>query len=271
MQFYAWDGQHQVLARDAERGRNYRCPECLNFLRARSGPHRQPHFYHLQTHPLCRQHKKSLTHLQLQLHLQQILPPGESALERPFPKIGRIGDVVWETRKIVFEIQCSPMSLAEAKERCRDYNSAGFEIVWILHKNRFNRRNLSAAEAFLRESTCYFTDMDANGKGVIYDQFDLCLSSKRIFKGIPLKVDLSKPSSPPPFDDKLPSTIQNRLKNWPLYFRGDLLDKALQRADLRSIFEMEKRFFSPRTIPSTNIFLKIYKAIFHSMLEKVSK
>lgn len=269
MQFYAWDGKNQVFASEAQRGKNYRCPECLNPLRPRSGPHRQPHFYHLQKHPLCRQHKKSLTHLQIQLHLQQLLPSNESSLERPFPKIGRIGDVVWETRKIVFEIQCSPITLKEAQERCRDYRAAGFEIVWVLHKNRFNRRNLSAAEAFLRGSTCYFTDMDAKGNGEIFDQFDLCLGIKRVFKGISLKVDLSQPSLPPPFDKQWPETLQRRL-SWPLYFRGDLVDKAVQNADLRGISEMEKKFLSPPP-PAENLFLKIYRMIFYSMLEKVSK
>jgi competence protein CoiA len=211
MQLFALENQSPILACHAKKEKVYRCPECLNPLKVRGGPHRHTHFYHLKNHASCRQHQKSLTHLQVQWAVQSSLSE-EATLEEPFPQIGRIADVAWKSGKIIFEIQCSPISLEEVENRCRDYESLGFTCVWILHDRRFNRRKMSAAETFLRKRLCFFTDIDARGSGMIYDQQESCRGALRVFRGPPIQVDLKAPKKIEP----LLHTVQKRPQKFSL-------------------------------------------------------
>jgi len=212
MQFYGLEKERLVLVTNAEKGTDYRCPECLGQLRVRGGPHRQIHFYHLKRPALCRQHEKTLEHLQTQLRIQSILSVGEGILEKSFTAIGRIADVAWEKNKIIFEIQCSPISLEEVHNRCRDYEKLGYKLVWILHDRRFNCRKMSAAENYLRSRLCYFTNIDERGDGIIYDQLEELRGSRRFFRGPPLRVDVASP------------ILASEEK--PFHFLGDLIDRA---------------------------------------------
>lgn len=241
MQFYALDNGHPTLAAFAEKQKRYQCPECGNSVRVRGGPHRQIHFYHVQTTHLCRQHKKTLTHLEIQWLLQSFISQKEVVLEHRFPEIGRIADLYWAKEEIVFEIQCSPISLEEVKNRCHDYESLGITPIWILYDQRFNRRYCSAAEAFLRNRGCYFSD----GKGFFYDQLDLYQGAKRVYQGPRLSVYLNAPQRDPM-----------------LHFQGDRTARGLVLQDIfpttlhskqkKSVFQHVKR---------------IYKSFFHLLLE----
>jgi competence protein CoiA len=223
MQLIAWDQHGPIRAAHAEKHIDYCCPECGSLLRVRSGPHRQPHFYHLEANPACTQHRKSAEHLQAQLTLCALLPEGEGKLEHPFPSIGRIADVCWEERKIVFEIQYSPLPQEEAEARCTDYRSIGYEPVWILHDARFNKTKLSAAENYLRRSTCYFTNLTAHGEGIFYDQDDHCNGAIRIRKSPPLRVHLDQPKRVA--HENLADRLRKRYRHWTLHFTGDCLDR----------------------------------------------
>jgi competence protein CoiA len=275
MQLVALDCHTAVLAQDAERGKTYSCPECLNPVRLRKGIERQPHFYHLAKASFCKQQGKSLTHLQVQRHLQLHLPQGETVMEKPFPHIGRIADLFWERHRIVFEVQCSPLSLEEAKARCADYKQAGCTLVWILHRARFNQKKLSAAESFLRQFPCYFTTIDETGRGFIYDQFDICQSGRRLFRGPPLKIDASKPHPLLPLlDQNLPKAVLNRRS---LYFEGDLVDLMLKQENGAKMRELEERFaikhspFSPVPFSLAVCLKKSYLTLFHALLERASR
>jgi competence protein CoiA len=185
MQLYALDQGKPLFASDAEKGKSYQCPECNAPVRVRGGPSRQIHFYHPVLPKKCRQHEKSQEHIRLQWKLFELFGPSESQIECPFPTIGRIADVVWHPKKLIFEIQCSPIPLEEVQCRILDYNLAGYEVVWILHDKQFNKKNLSAAEHFLRNIPCYFTNIDKTGFGIVYDQFEVIKNYKRMFKGPP--------------------------------------------------------------------------------------
>jgi competence protein CoiA len=235
MQFYAFDGDELILASSAQKQKNYRCPECLNPLRIRGGPHRQIHFYHLKTTPLCRQHKKSLTHLQIQWAVKSLFSSNEVVLERPFPEVKRIADIFIEKYQMVIEIQCSPISAQEAEARNRDYRSLGLHPVWILYDKRYNRRHLSAAEHYLRQNPCYFT----NGQGLFYDQADLCRGFKRISRGVPLKILLNAPQ----FDPHL-------------HFSGDRIDRGIS-------LPIEK------PLQKLHFVKRLYRSFFHLLLENV--
>lgn len=148
---------------------------------------------------------KSVAHESIQRYLKKQISSLE--LEKRIGK--RRGDAVWEEKKIVFEIQLSPITLEEVQHRCHDYQSAGYQIVWILHSGIYNDRKASPAERFLRKShPTYFT----NGS-LIYDQLEVFRGRHRFFKGDPLPVQIASPCHP---------FIEVPQCKWPLHFVGDI-------------------------------------------------
>lgn len=230
MQLFALDSDKKlVFAEQAAKQCDYMCIECNQAVRVRGGPHRQTHYYHLvQSH--CRQSEKSMQHIQAQLYLFDLLPKDEVQLEMRFPQINRIADVVWTEKRLIFEIQCSPISASEVMERNSDYGAQGYQVVWILHDNRFNQWRLSAAEQFLRGAPYYFTNINAEGKGVIYDQFDITLNGLRKHMLFSLPVSLDQPLSFKNHKTTLlkpiPKAVQQRISSWPMGFKGDLVDSC---------------------------------------------
>src|SRR5581483_589437 len=231
MQLYALDGTSPVSSSSAEKGKNYLCPECKAQVRLRGGPSRQTHFYHYRPTKNCRQNQKSLEHLQMQLKLIDLIGCGEGHIECPFHEINRIADVAWHAKKIVFEVQCSPLSLEEAQTRTLDYQKTGYQILWILHDNQFNQQRLSAAESYLRTQFCYFTNINKIGEGIVYDQFEVLKRERRLFKGHPLAVSPVKILRLPKASlstEHFPKILLRRLLNWKSYAKGDLLDRLLK-------------------------------------------
>jgi Competence protein CoiA-like family len=231
MALYASDEDGYIFAADAEPGGSYRCLECSAPVKVRRGRDRTPHFYHLQSAPRCHLYSKSEDHLILQLQLQKALGCETAQIERPFFTVHRIADLLWEKEKIAFEIQCSSLETSEAKTRIIDYGKMGYQVVWLLDDRIFNRRSVRAAEEFLRGQTCYFFSFQRIGS-YFYDQMEIIIESKRLKKGFPLKVDITKPCAKPflewPVD--LPCRIQERISRSDRYFRGDLIYRAIQAA-----------------------------------------
>jgi competence protein CoiA len=226
VQLYAFDVENKIVsAAKAIKGTDYYCPECRSVLHRRGGIHRQDHFYHLESTSLCRQNGKGLEHLQTQLYFQQSLPPGECALERSFPTIARIADVYWEKEKLVFEVQCAPISSEEVLARTRDYNALGLTVVWVFHDVRYNKRRHSAAELALWSMPHYFTNIDAEGRGDIYDQLCLLQGGGRRWLSQRQNIDISHPRFFSPARELATSSpaMRNRIARH-LYFVDDALD-----------------------------------------------
>jgi competence protein CoiA len=290
MQLYAFDSQNQLtFAGRAHKQRDYLCPECKSTVRLRGGIHRQNHFYHLEGCRLCRQSGKSFEHLNVQLSFLEALPKGECFLEFPFPSINRIADVVWIEKKLVFEVQCSPISASEVRERNRDYASEGFRVIWILHDNRYNKPRLSGMEHVLHLEPHYFTNISKGGAGVIYDQFSVVQGGIRQKVLPPLPIDVSAPCS---FEGRKCGAIslqavQSRLSRWPIHFAGDLTESLLNANPNRREYIAEaegvERNYLPITSPLpvrgwrglTSIFYRFiarpYKLIFQLLLERSCK
>ncbi|GEM_PF-3584437 len=192
MQLFALTIENEVVAaNDALKKTEYSCMECGKPVRLRGGRHRQDHFYHLRPDPSCKQSQKSMRHLQVQLYLHRLLSDGEVALERRFPTISRIADVVWEDRKLVFEVQCSPITQQEVEARNRDYALLGYQVVWLLHERRFSGKQVSAAEQWLEDHPHYYTNFDEEGRGKIYDQLHLFRDGIRRYSTKQTTVNLS--------------------------------------------------------------------------------
>lgn len=249
MQLYGLDPEGKLIhARQAIRRTDYQCLECEQTVRLRGGPQRQPHFYHLDPTPFCRQHQKGAVHLQVQSYFLQHLPTGDCQLECSFPSIGRIADVAWHSQKMIFEIQCSPISAEEVLARNRDYQQMGWQVIWILHDQRYNQFRLSAAELALRSSPHFFTNMDHLGSGIIYDQFDICDRGLRLKRLSPLAIDICKPVLKQFTRDwkcclKL---AKERIASWNLFFSGDLITSIMQspeEAYWDQAIEIEKLFY----------------------------
>lgn len=227
MQLYALDSNNALIsASHAQRRTDYQCPECRGVIRLREGEMRQAHFYHLNPPSTCRQSGKSLTHLNIQHQIAAQLPEGECVLEFRFPEINRIADLFWEKERVVFEIQCSPMSKEEMLERTRNYRSIGCDIVWILHEKNYNHYRMSALEKAITPIPHYFSDMTPGGEGVLYDQWCLAKNGCRI-KALPkMEIHMNLPIRQTSETSIASPFLKARAKTWPLFFSGDLLDLA---------------------------------------------
>ncbi|MBA3721049.1 MAG: hypothetical protein H0W88_01440 [Parachlamydiaceae bacterium] len=291
MQIYALDESDKiVIAKTAKKHQDYYCTECRNRLRLRGGNHRQNHFFHIEPNRHCRLHGKGMVHIQVQQHLLELLPINECQLEYRFPQIKRIADVAWIQQKVIFEIQCSPITAEEIRNRNRDYQLLGWQVIWILHDKRYNQWRLSSAELALRNSPHYFTNMDSEGVGIIYDQFDLISYGIRKHKLKALQIDptyfhILHPSISNRRGIKL---IEHRLKHWSVHFRGDLIDVHDRREEeeyIHAAKELEKNWnksdvlVEKRSFVFSNYFkniiynwvLRPYKLLFQIILERMCR
>lgn len=232
---FATNSRGQLVdALHAHPSQRYLCRECGSPVALRGGTRKQRHFYHLHTTSKCHAAGKGALHLAIQQHLISTLPQDEASLEEHFPSINRISDVAWEPQKILFEVQCSPISQAEITSRNQDYHSLGYQVVWILHMNRYGKGTLSPAELALQHHPHYYTSLDTTGKGAIYQRIPL-LKNQQPHHWITLgPIDLSRPISlnPLSFHGDLHwelthnhnTSLQNHLNNWQ---RRERLRKAL--------------------------------------------
>lgn len=221
MQLYAFDENKKlVFVKQATKKKNYFCRECNSALRIRSGERTKPHFFHLAQNTHCSQSGKSLLHIHLQLYLQTLIPNAQ--LEKPFPEIKRIADVVVEDKKLIFEIQCSFITKEELEARNRDYASLGYTVIWILHEQTFNKNHLKAAERALLSRPFFYTNIDLEGRGTIFDR------SIRAIPSLSIELDQVKPFP----QDNVPSFFNARKKVWPFHFKGDLIDRHQEYLDL---------------------------------------
>lgn len=274
MQLYAFDEIESIIsAEHAVKQRDYICFECRGIVRLRSGAHRQKHFYHLKSENSCYLSGKSLTHIQVQMALYKLLP--NCVLEQRFPEINRIADVVWIKEKIIFEVQCSSIKGEEVIERNKNYGSLGYEVVWILHDQRYNRWRVTAAESVLRNCPHYFTNMNEDGEGIIYDQFDIILNGMRHHKQSPLPINVSTPLRTHGLSWGFKLT-RERFTNWAIRFDGDLTTLLVNDPYIVKAMEVEKSL-TPKKEPQTwrsivhKYLIRPYFILFQILLERACK
>jgi competence protein CoiA len=235
MQLFAWTEKQEIIeAANAERKKDYACMECGGLVRVRQGEFRRSHFYHYKEVPGCRQSSKSLEHLQTQIHLKEVLK-GTVHLEKRFESIGRIADVVWEDEKIIFEVQCSPILAQEVMERNRDYLACGYRVIWILHDIRYGGKRMTSAEHFLQRSPHYYTNIDKDGNGHIYDRL----------WGRPEKTAVEFTPMPIKRFSKVAAPLRLRASKWSFRLKGDLFERSFELADSHkeSILSRIKKFY----------------------------
>ena len=226
MALYAVDDDDLIYAGHAEAGKIYWCLDCFGPVKKRRSRHWLPHFYHLAASPQCRLYSKTEEHLLAQIQLQKLFPEGALQIERPFSPISRIADLCWESEKVVFEIQCSPIAEEEAAARMRDYRGAGYEVVWLLDDRRYNKKLGRPTEEYLRGVSTYYMTIK---QGIVYDQFEVFSEGQRVKKGKRMPIDLRKIRHMPnvSFSEELfPKQIAKM--RCARYFVGDRIHRALQ-------------------------------------------
>lgn len=230
MQLCARDGDTTVLSIYAQKGKNYTCPLCGSTLRLRGGRYTELHFFHINPKSSCKNAIKSAIHLQVQLRLKKIF--SDALLEYYFPEITRFADVVIPSKKLIFEVQCSPISLFEVRARQAAYAKTGFQLIWILHEKTFNKRQLSDSELYLRQHPSYFTNITSQGHGYIFDQFELTANVKRFYIGKKCPVDFRQTYY---FKENIlkdvPQALCTRIRSWPLFFKNDLIYRIWQNPE----------------------------------------
>lgn len=284
MQLYALDDEGRLTgAHQAYKQQNYICMECSSRVRLRSGTHRRYHFYHVEPERSCRLHQKGMIHLQVQAYLYACLPAGDCRLELRMPAIKRIADVAWLSKKIVFEIQYSSITAEEVQQRLNDYSREGWMVVWILHDHRFNHLRVTAAEQLLRAFPHYFTNMNSQGEGVIYDQFDVVHKGLRLHKMAPLPVDLTQPYAFEglAFSKHALRQVWQRSTQRKIFFAGDLCDEGLASSYLQQAKQKEELFYASHSLPKRvwrglrrslgKMFFSPYQALFRFLLERASR
>lgn len=229
MALYAVDDDDLIYAGHAERGKLYWCLDCFGPVKRRRGKSWLPHFYHLKASPQCRLYSKTEDHLLAQLQIQKLFPKGTLQIERPFIKVNRVADLCWEREKIVFEIQCSPLTEKEAEMRILDYCSIGYDVVWLLDDKRYNKRVVRPAEDYLRRHSTYYMSIRNGLTSECYDQFEIFANGRRVRKGKRRPIDLRNIRRVPKINfnkDLFPKQIIQL--ECVKYFHGDRMHRALQ-------------------------------------------
>lgn len=170
--------------------------------------------------------------------------PG-AKLETSFPKINRIADVVYFPKKIIFEVQCSPISLQEVQKRNRDYASLGYTVIWVLHDRHYNKGVLSPAELYLRKNLSYYTSITPFGHGFFYDQLEFFQGNKRIYRGKPHNLKNFLPQTLKKIPRPFPKSLQEKLSKLPLYLQGDVTDTLIITKGGKVAKQLERTFSSP--------------------------
>ncbi len=240
--FYAEDAENKLIcAEQAKKNTPYFCPYCKKPTRLRLSKHARPHYFHLN--PACGSAPKSKPHIAIQNELLQRIGEDKLQLEQAFPRIGRIADACWEEKKIVFEVQCSSISEEEYLQRNEDYESLAYYSIWIWHEDLkipFKRE----------ERTHYYSDIDSDGKGSIFDKVSDHSSS------FDIKIEELYENK---LRQKLPEALVTR-QSWKYFAKGDLL--------YLKIFE-GKDLLPPPPKTAWNNFKKNLKSQIHSYLREL--
>ena len=233
VQLYAHDlDGHRIFVECAQKGHDYLCHECGRLVRLRGGLYRQLHFYHMDDGGACRLHEKTIEHVMTQRLLQSAI--ADTELEVRFCEIGRVADAVCWSKKLVFEVQVSPIRQEEVASRIQDYKRAGFDTIFILHTKNFMKRLATPAEDFLLGCTHYFTDVGEEG-GSFFDSLSWIVRKRRLFlqrqSYARLQIDIATiaPYENAPTEPAL-AIIEQRRLTWKWSAEGDLLSmKSLDK------------------------------------------
>jgi competence protein CoiA len=239
MQRYAFSSSGELVdAIDAIHQIDYLCPECRGIVRLRRGEERAAHFFHRNEGASCHLRLKDGLHESVQKWLVEVLGESACTQECHFPSISRVADVAYHPKKVVFEVQVSPMRPEEALARTRDYWGIGWHVVWILHAQTFGFYAASSFEQALLPIPHYFTTIGFRD-GRLWDEMSAVRGTRRVWYLFPPRrqcmntVDVEVRRPPPltvpfyPFPPTPHSLRSMREKAWSCHLVGDWLTQAV--------------------------------------------
>ena len=203
----------------------------------------------------CQEMRSKTPHKAIQEAIKIILP--EVIVEKTLPEINRVADIAYLPKKIVYEIQYSPISLQEVQKRTRDYASLGFTVIWILHDHNFNNKTVTPAELYLRKNLSYYTSITPYGHGFFYDQLEFFQGNQRVYKGAPYILKNLLPKIVTKTHRIFPKSLQDKLKQNPLYLPGDLADILMSTKEFKRVKQLEKVFCPTPTLKTG--FIKVFE------------
>jgi hypothetical protein len=177
--------------------------------------------------------KEGLHHA-VQSWLVNACGPSTSTVECSFPEICRVADVAYHPKRIVFEIQVSPLSADEALHRTLAYWHCGWHVIWLLHAQTFGRHRATAFEQALLPIPHYFTTIGLAG-GSVWDEVSVVRGRYRHWYLLPPQrrfvraIDLAILRSPPTEISSIdvPRTGAEwqacRRQHWSCHIEGDWL------------------------------------------------
>lgn len=143
-----------VLAEEAllkQEGRYY-CPGCHQEVFIKNGRQKLTHFCHYAGSD-CQQFAEGETveHVEGKLLLQALLEATyiEVKLEPYLPELQQRPDLLVIDKRLVIEFQCSPIPMKHIIERTRGYQSAGYEVIWIVGHKLIPKQSLTSAQKAL--------------------------------------------------------------------------------------------------------------------------
>ena len=241
MQRYAFSNTNELVdAEEAVHHTDYLCPECRGIVRLRRGEERVAHFFHRNEGVSCRLRLKDGLHEFVQEWLVGLLGKEFCHQECHFPEISRVADVAYFPKKVVFEVQVSPMRPEEARERTLDYWSIGWHVIWILHVQTFGFFAASSFEQTLLTIPHYFTSHGLRGAR-LWDEISAPLRTRRIWYLFPPRrryietVDVDVRGAPPQSipSRSFPPTPQAwrsmREETWLCHLVGDWLTHPIPK------------------------------------------
>ena len=113
----------------------------------------------------------------------------EVSVEKRFTQINRIADLVWEPRKVIFEIQCSFIEPQEVTQRIQDYESIGYDVIWLLDDAKFNQTYLTKAEVLIRNRGGKYVHVEKS-YCLFYDQVEQRIGRKMVTKSPYMPIEL---------------------------------------------------------------------------------
>ncbi|MFS1663798.1 competence protein CoiA [Streptococcus sp. zg-JUN1979] len=159
-------GQYvNVLEKVPEKG-SFTCPLCQKAVVLKRGSVMRPHFAHVRLEA-CHfsGENESAEHLSLKAALYHALvKSAKVSVETVLPEIDQIADI-WVNDHLSLEVQCSRLSQERLIERTKAYQTAGYQVLWLLGERLWLRDRLSPLQKqFLNFSAnmgFYYWELDA--------------------------------------------------------------------------------------------------------------
>ena len=125
-----------------------------------------------------------------------------------------------------------------------DYESLGYDVIWILDDKKFNKRYLNKAEVIMRSRGGQYVSLSKH-RCMFYDQVEQCRNRKQAQKTEPFKINIGSPylRIQACHTKTIPKPLQAQWSHARHIFPGSVLDLLIQ--DKLPFLPSKKRSYFP--------------------------